>query len=141
MVKIYVDGSCSGNPGPGGWGVFAILDDGKSQEFSGADKNTTNNRMEITAAIEAIKIYIKEKTIAIYTDSKYLDNGINIWIKGWKKNNWKTSAKSDVKNKDLWIILDELTSSHNNISWHWVKGHSGDYGNDRADQLAKTASN
>lgn len=142
MVKIYVDGSCKGNPGgPGGWGVFAVFDNGDSEELSGADKSTTNNRMEMYAAIEGIKKYIQEENIHIYTDSKYLDNGINLWLKDWKKNNWKTSTKSDVKNKDLWMILDQLNSSHNQISWHWVKGHSGDYGNERADKLAKAASN
>ena len=136
-IDIYTDGACSGNPGKGGWGVYLKIDN-EEIEFNGSQDNTTNNRMELTAVIEALK-YLKNKSnINLFTDSKYVMQGIEEWIYNWKKNNWKTSRKEPVKNKELWIELDKLVSLHN-IQWKWVKGHSGDYGNERADYLATTA--
>ena len=136
-IDIYTDGACSGNPGKGGWGVYLKIDNEEIQ-LNGAKDNTTNNRMELTAVIEALK-YLKYKSnINLFTDSKYVMQGIEEWIHNWKKNNWKTSKKEPVKNKELWIELDKLVSLHN-IQWKWVKGHSGDYGNERADYLATTA--
>tara|TARA_X000000368_G_scaffold147179_1_gene116035 strand:+ start:338 stop:772 length:435 start_codon:yes stop_codon:yes gene_type:complete len=136
-IDIYTDGACSGNPGKGGWGVYLKIDNEEIQ-LNGAKDNTTNNRMELTAVIEALK-YLKYKSnINLFTDSKYVMQGIKEWIHNWKKNNWKTSKKEPVKNKELWIELDKLVSLHN-IQWKWVKGHSGDYGNERADYLATTA--
>ena len=136
-VVIYTDGACKGNPGEGGWG--AILEfSGKTNNIYGYQKNTTNNRMEIIAAIEAVKSIKEASNIIIYTDSKYLMNGINIWMHSWKKNNWKTSGNKDVKNVDLWKVIDELNSKHS-IKWNWVKGHSGNPGNEMADDLANLA--
>tara|TARA_B100001029_G_C14982897_1_gene407133 strand:+ start:550 stop:990 length:441 start_codon:yes stop_codon:yes gene_type:complete len=136
-IDIYTDGACSGNPGKGGWGVYLKIDN-EEIEFNGSQDNTTNNRMELTAVIEALK-YLKNKSnINLFTDSKYVMQGIEEWIYNWKKNNWKTSRKEPVKNKELWIELDKLVSLHN-IQWKWVKGHSGDYGNEKADYLATTA--
>ena len=137
IINIWTDGACSGNPGPGGWGAL-IKYDNSTKEISGSEKNTTNNRMEMMAVIEALKYIDTESKINIYTDSKYVKEGITNWITGWKKNNWKNSKKSDVKNKDLWIELDIL-SQKNNISWNWVKGHSGNIENDIADKLATEA--
>ena len=134
LIKIYTDGACSGNPGPGGWGVF-IENSGKVTELSGRDENTTNNRMELKAVIEALKFFTINSKLTIHTDSKYVMDGASRWIINWKKNNWKTAQKKDVKNKDLWIELDNLLNYHD-VSWVWVKGHDGIYGNERADYLA-----
>ena len=136
-ITIYTDGACKGNPGEGGWGAYLEYNNEKVKLY-GYETDTTNNRMEITAAIEALR-YIKVKSnIIIYTDSKYLMNGINTWINGWKKNNWRTSSNKGVKNVDLWKIIDELNSNHS-IKWCWVKGHSGNPGNEMADELANFA--
>ena len=137
IINIWTDGACSGNPGPGGWGAL-IKYDSSTKEISGSEKNTTNNRMEMMAVIEALKYIDTESKINIYTDSKYVKEGITNWIIGWKKNNWKNSKKNDVKNKDLWVELDILSQKHN-ISWNWVKGHSGNIENDIADKLATEA--
>ena len=134
LIKIYTDGACSGNPGPGGWGVF-IENSGSVTELSGRDENTTNNRMELKAVIEALKFFTTNSKLTIHTDSKYVMDGASRWIINWKKNNWKTAQKKDVKNKDLWIELDNLLNYHD-VSWVWVKGHDGIYGNERADYLA-----
>ena len=136
-IIIYTDGACKGNPGEGGWGVYIELNS-VSKKIYGYEENTTNNRMEITAAIEALNELDVKSDVLLYTDSKYLMEGINSWIKNWKLNNWKTSAKKDVKNVDLWKKIDELNSLHN-IEWKWVKGHSGDFGNEMADNLANLA--
>ena len=136
-VKIFTDGACKGNPGPGGWG--AILRYGKTEkEIYGASKNTTNNIMELTAVIESLKNLKKPCDLIITTDSKYVKNGITEWIHNWKKNGWRTAAKKEVKNKELWIELDSLIQIHS-ISWDWVKGHSGHPENERADLLANVA--
>ena len=136
MITIYTDGACSGNPGVGGWGVV-IIDDNKNETFlNGGDNDTTNNKMELTAAIQALKTFEKESTITLITDSKYVKDGIQSWIENWKKNGWKTAAKKPVKNKELWIELDELIVRHN-ITWEWVKGHSGNTHNEKADYLAR----
>ena len=134
LIKIYTDGACSGNPGPGGWGVF-IENSGNVIELSGREENTTNNRMELKAVIEALKFFTTNSKLTIHTDSKYVMDGASRWIINWKKNNWKTAQKKDVKNKDLWIELDNLLNYHD-VSWVWVKGHDGIYGNERADYLA-----
>ena len=134
LIKIYTDGACSGNPGPGGWGVF-IENSGNVTELSGRDENTTNNRMELKAVIEALKFFTINSKLTIHTDSKYVMDGASRWIINWKKNKWKTAQKKDVKNKDLWIELDNLLNYHD-VSWVWVKGHDGIYGNERADYLA-----
>lgn len=137
-IVIYTDGGCRGNPGIGGWGVW--LRYGKHEKkLKGAKADTTNNQMELTAAIKALEA-IKSKTIAIelYTDSKYVMNGINEWIDNWKAKGWKTASKKPVKNLALWQQLDSLNLQHN-VSWHWVKGHSGDVGNEIADALANEA--
>jgi len=136
-IDIYTDGACSGNPGKGGWGVYLKINN-EEIELNGAKDNTTNNKMELTAVIEALKYLKCKSNINLFTDSKYVMQGIDEWIHNWKKNNWKTSKKEPVKNKELWIELDKLVSLHN-IQWKWVKGHSGDYGNERADYLATTA--
>ena len=136
-VEIFTDGACKGNPGPGGWG--AILRYGKTEkEIYGANKNTTNNIMELTAVIESLKNLKKPCELIITTDSKYVKNGITEWIHNWKKNGWRTAAKKEVKNKELWIELDSLIQIHS-ISWDWVKGHSGHPENERADLLANVA--
>jgi len=137
IINIWTDGACSGNPGPGGWGVL-IKYDSSTKEISGSEKNTTNNRMEMIAVIEALKYIDTKSKINLYTDSKYVKEGITNWIISWKKNNWKNSKKNDVKNKDLWVELDILSQKHN-ISWNWVKGHSGNIENDIADKLATEA--
>ena len=136
MITIYTDGACSGNPGVGGWGVV-IIDDNKNETFlNGGDNDTTNNKMELTAAIKALKTFEKKSTITLITDSKYVKDGIQSWIQNWKKNGWKTAAKKPVKNKELWIELDELIARHN-ITWKWVKGHAGNTHNEKADYLAR----
>ena len=134
-VDIYTDGACSGNPGPGGWGVLIEIDN-ENIELSGGDKETTNNRMELMAAIKALEEIDKDYEITLYTDSNYVKDGITKWIFNWKKNNWKTSAKKVVKNSDLWIQLDDLQNNRN-VKWNWVKGHAGNLGNERADELAR----
>ncbi len=137
ILHIYTDGACSGNPGRGGWGVY--IQKGKEKiELNGSDKSTTNNRMELLAVIQALRYVDKNSKIKLFTDSKYVMQGIQEWILKWKTNNWKTSNKKDVKNKDLWMDLDELVELHN-IDWIWVKGHSGHFGNEIADKLATSA--
>jgi len=133
-VIIYTDGACRGNPGPGGWGALIKFEGGEKQIFGGK-KDTTNNQMELSAAIEGLDILQDQCSVELFTDSKYVMDGITQWIKNWKQNNWRTSAKKDVKNKELWIKLDHLISNHQ-VNWHWVKGHSGDVGNETADLLA-----
>ena len=134
---IYTDGACSGNPGPGGWGVLIEIDN-ENIQLSGGNKETTNNRMELMAAIKALEEIDKDYEITLYTDSNYVKDGITSWISNWKKNNWKTASKKDVKNKELWIRLDEAIKDKN-ISWVWVKGHAGNAGNEQADYLARSA--
>lgn len=137
-VTIYTDGGCTGNPGPGGWGCV-ILSDGEEHHYSGGDASTTNNRMEMTAVITALKI-VKQMGLplkaSIYTDSQYVKNGLTQWIHGWIKNGWKTAAKKPVKNKELWIEMKELCDQFD-LSWHWVKGHSGDKYNELCDSLVE----
>ncbi|MDC0183248.1 ribonuclease HI [Nitrosomonadales bacterium] len=139
MIKIYTDGACKGNPGPGGWGAL-IVDGNVQNEIFGGEDNTTNNRMEIMAVIRALETIEIDDEITVFTDSKYVQKGINEWIKNWKINGWKSSNKKPVKNKDLWIKLDDLTSKLK-INWVWVKGHSGHLGNERADFLANQGVN
>lgn len=134
-IVVYTDGACSGNPGPGGWGVV-IRADGKTHEWNGGDLQTTNNRMELTACIEALKAIPKDFTIVLRTDSRYVQDGISHWIVGWKKNGWKTANKAPVKNIDLWQELDAL-SQNRPITWEWVAAHNGEEGNERADMMAK----
>ena len=137
MIEIYTDGSCLENPGNGGWAAI-INDDGKIQKISGSEKNTTNNRMELMAPIEALGKINKKKKVKIFTDSQYVKMGITNWIHNWIKNNWQTSKKEDVKNKDLWLNLYKLTQSLD-IEWHWVKAHAGNTLNEEVDALAKDA--
>ena len=139
MIKIYTDGSCLENPGKGGWAAI-INDDGDIRKVSGGEKNTTNNRMELMAPINALKEMKQNKQIEIYTDSKYVKLGITEWINTWLKNNWKTSKKENVKNKDLWLELYNLNKSLN-VKWNWVKAHSGNPLNEEVDLLAKKAAN
>jgi len=134
MIKIYTDGACKGNPGVGGWGVL-ILKDEKNIELFGGERETTNNRMELMAVIMALKEISSSTELTIYTDSTYVQKGISEWIKNWKMNNWRSSSKKPVKNKDLWIELDEASASRK-INWEWVKGHAGNEGNEKADELA-----
>jgi ribonuclease HI len=134
-VTIHTDGACSKNPGPGGWG--AILQWGaKTREIKGGEPNTTNNRMELLAAIMALEALTRACTVDLHTDSQYLRNGIQTWIHTWKKNGWRTADKKDVKNIDLWQRLDAALG-HHKIKWHWVKGHAGHDLNERADELAR----
>lgn len=140
-IVIYTDGGCSGNPGPGGWGAV-ILADGKDLRLSGGEHNTTNNRMELMAAIQALNtVFVtpefKDRPVNVYADSQYVKNGITSWITNWKKNGWKTAAKKPVLNQDLWQKLDALNSSMN-VSWNWVKGHAGVEYNEVCDQLCQT---
>lgn len=135
MHVIYTDGACRGNPGPGGWGVYIADGPMSGQAFCGGESLTTNNRMELLAAIEAVKMLGDDDKLVLYTDSQYVKQGINDWIHNWKKNGWKTSAKKPVKNADLWKLLD-AQCSRVDVDWRWVKGHSGDFGNEKADQLA-----
>ena len=133
-VVIYTDGACRGNPGPGGWG--ALLRHGENtRELCGGEANTTNNRMELMAAIEALNALKRACRVELHTDSNYVRQGITSWMHNWKRNGWKTAAKKPVKNDDLWRALDEATQRHE-IEWQWVKGHSGDPGNEAADALA-----
>lgn len=134
MIKIYTDGACKGNPGPGGWGVVLLY---KEHEkcLHGGETHTTNNRMELTAAIQALQALTRPCQVQLYTDSQYLKKGITEWIHGWKRKKWKNSKKEPVKNADLWQTLDTLIQNHE-IEWHWVKAHNGDFHNEKADELA-----
>jgi ribonuclease HI len=134
-VEIYTDGACSGNPGPGGWGAV-LRWKGVEKELSGGERETTNNRMEMTAAIAALESLKRAVPVDLYTDSTYLRDGITKWMSAWKANGWKTAAKKPVKNKDLWLRLEAAMADHN-IRWHWVKGHAGHPENERADELAR----
>jgi ribonuclease HI len=135
-IIIYTDGACSGNPGTGGWGGVIIKPNNNPVHLSGGKDLTTNNQMELTAAIKVLQYFQKSEKIKIYTDSKYLMNGIEIWINNWKKNGWKTASKKPVKNKELWEKLDSLIVKHI-IEWQWVKGHAGNEFNEIADYLAR----
>jgi ribonuclease HI len=136
-VSIFTDGACTGNPGPGGWG--ALLRFGRHErELSGAEADTTNNRMELTAAVEALKALTRPCRVDFYTDSTYLKRGITEWIAGWKRRDWKTAGKKAVKNQDLWRALDEAIKPHQ-IEWHWVRGHAGHRQNEQVDRLARRA--
>jgi ribonuclease HI len=137
QVDIYTDGACRGNPGPGGWGALLLWRE-QERSIKGYEADTTNNRMELTAVIEALRAMKRECEIDLYTDSKYVIDGVNSWMPNWKKNGWKTAAKKAVKNVDLWQLLDNELDRYK-ISWHWVKGHSGNPGNETADQLANQA--
>ena len=137
MIKIYTDGSCLENPGKGGWAAI-IIDDGEKKEIKGSKENTTNNQMELLAPINALKNIPKGSQVQIFTDSKYVKSGITEWIHNWKKNGWKTADKKNVKNKDLWTELDELSSNFK-IEWNWVKAHSTDELNNKVDLLARSA--
>ena len=134
-VVIYTDGACSRNPGPGGWGVV-LQWQGREKEMYGSDPQTTNNRMELMAAIRALEALRRPARVSLHTDSKYLLDGITKWLPGWQRNGWKTAAKKPVKNDDLWRRLVEAMSRHE-VNWVWVKGHAGDPGNERADELAR----
>jgi len=134
-VVIYTDGACRGNPGPGGWGAI-LQSNGKVKEIRGGDLATTNNRMELMAAIQALEALTKPCKVELHTDSQYVKNGVTTWIHGWKARGWKTADKSPVKNEDLWKRLD-LARSRHEVDWRWVKGHSGHELNDRADELAR----
>lgn len=136
-VEIFTDGACRGNPGPGGWGV--VLRAGKVEKtLNGAEEHTTNNRMELTAAIQGLSALKRKCDVDLSTDSKYVRDGITQWLPNWKKNGWKNSAKKAVKNSDLWELLDKESVKHN-ITWHWIKGHAGHRENEWADQLANQA--
>ena len=139
MIKVYTDGSCLKNPGKGGWAAIIIVD-GKKTEIKGSKENTTNNQMELLAPINALKNIPKGSKVQIFTDSKYVKSGITEWIHNWKRNGWKTADKKDVKNKDLWTELDEL-SSYFKIEWTWVKAHSTDELNNKVDLLARSSAN
>ncbi len=134
-VDIWTDGACSGNPGPGGWGAILRYGDTEKELFGG-EAATTNNRMELMAAIEALNALKRPTTVRLHTDSKYVMDGVTKWIHGWKKNGWKTADKKPVKNEDLWKLLDAANERHD-VTWKWVKGHSDDVMNDRADALAR----
>ena len=134
VVEIHTDGACRGNPGPGGWGALLEFD-GQEKELFGGEAATTNNRMELTAVIRALEALERPSRVVLYTDSQYVQKGIQQWIHSWKRNGWKTAAREPVKNKELWIELDELRRKHE-IEWHWVKGHAGHAKNERADELA-----
>ncbi|MDA1070181.1 MAG: ribonuclease HI [Proteobacteria bacterium] len=134
-IEVHTDGACSGNPGPGGWGALLAWN-GLTKELKGGEAATTNNRMEMTAAIRALESLKRPSTVDLFTDSTYLRDGIMGWLAKWKKNGWKTAAKKPVKNEDLWRRLDEAAAGHE-IVWHWVRGHDGNPGNERADELAR----
>ena len=136
--KIYTDGACSGNPGPGGWAAIILVNNKIKKMFFGSEKNTTNNQMELLAPIKAIQKFKKKSEISIFTDSTYVRDGITTWIKRWEKNGWKTASKKPVKNKDLWKKLKNLSSKHS-IKWIWVKGHAQDKYNNLVDELAQGA--
>ena len=137
MIELFTDGACRGNPGPGGWGVL-LREEGHEWTLSGSEMNTTNNRMELAAAIDGLAYFTEAREIALTTDSQYVRQGITQWIHGWRRNGWRTSAKQPVKNQDLWQALDALAAKHS-VSWHWVKGHSGHPENEQADALANAA--
>ncbi|KFI31112.1 ribonuclease HI [Haematobacter massiliensis] len=141
-IFAYTDGACSGNPGPGGWGVLMIARDGetvlKERTLSGGEALTTNNRMELMAAISALEALSRPSDITVVTDSAYVKNGVSEWIHGWKRNGWKTSTNKPVKNSDLWQRLDAARSPHK-VTWQWIKGHAGHAENERADELARHA--
>ena len=136
----YTDGACSGNPGPGGWGVLMLAKDGdtvlRTRELQGGEAETTNNRMELLAAISALEALKRPSAITVVTDSAYVKNGVTTWIHGWKRNGWRTSGKKPVKNVDLWLRLDEAQARHR-VTWEWIKGHAGHPENERADELAR----
>jgi ribonuclease HI len=134
VVEIFTDGACRGNPGPGGWGAL-LRYDGVERELYGGERETTNNRMELQAAIEALRALKRPCSVDLTTDSEYVRNGITSWLDNWKKKGWKTSARKPVKNADLWQALDEENQRHE-VRWHWVRGHSGHPENERADELA-----
>ena len=136
--KIYTDGACSGNPGPGGWAAIILVNNKIKKMFFGSEKNTTNNQMELLAPIKVIQKFKKKSEISIFTDSTYVRDGITIWIKQWEKNGWKTASKKPVKNKELWKKLKNLSSKHS-IKWIWVKGHAQDKYNNLVDELAQGA--
>ena len=136
MINIYTDGACSGNPGIGGWGAVIFFNSDDVVFLNGGESITTNNRMELTAAIKSIAYFKNRSNLEIFTDSKYLKDGIERWILNWKKNGWKTSNKKPVKNKDLWVQLDKEILKHN-IKWNWVKGHANNEFNEKADSLAR----
>jgi ribonuclease HI len=133
-VVIHTDGACRGNPGPGGWGAWLVSGQ-HERELCGGEAHTTNNRMELTAAIEALAALKRQCKVQLYTDSQYVQNGITVWLPQWKKRGWKTADRKPVKNADLWLLLEEQIARHE-VHWHWVKGHSGHAGNERADALA-----
>lgn len=134
-VEMWTDGACSGNPGPGGWGVLLKFGEHEKELFGGVS-DTTNNRMELQAAIEGLGALKRRCAVIVYTDSKYVRDGVTQWLPNWKRNNWRTSARKPVKNSDLWQVLDALLDTQD-IEWRWVKGHAGDPGNERADYLAR----
>ncbi len=134
IVDIYTDGACSGNPGPGGWGVLLRIGDAET-ELCGGEPGTTNNRMELLAVIQALQSFTESVEARVYTDSQYVQKGISEWIHSWKRRGWKTAGKDPVKNEDLWRRLDALASRHR-LEWRWVRGHNGHVGNERADALA-----
>ncbi len=136
-VALFTDGACSGNPGPGGWGAL-LRCKGVEKELSGAEPDTTNNRMELMAAIEGLKSLKRACAVDLYTDSKYVLQGLTEWLPGWKARGWKTADKKPVKNQDLWMALDEQVARHH-VTWHWVKGHAGHAENERVDELARMA--
>lgn len=139
-IIAFTDGACSGNPGPGGWGVYLVARDGdkvvKARDLSGGEAETTNNRMELLGAINALETLERPSTLTIVTDSAYVKNGVTTWIHGWKRNGWRTAAKKPVKNVDLWQRLEEASQRHS-VKWEWVKGHAGHPENERADELAR----
>jgi ribonuclease HI len=139
-LTAYTDGACSGNPGPGGWGVLLLARDGdtilKERTLQGGEAQTTNNRMELQAAIEALEVLERPSAITVVTDSAYVKNGVTGWIYGWKRNGWRTSNKKPVKNAELWQRLDAAQARHQ-VTWEWIKGHAGHEGNERADELAR----
>jgi ribonuclease HI len=135
LVELFTDGACSGNPGPGGWGVL-IRWQGNEKEMCGGERATTNNRMEMRAVIEGLNALTRKMRVAVYTDSQYVQKGITEWLPGWKRRGWKTADKKPVKNDDLWKALEEAAAKHN-VSWHWVRGHDGHVENERADALAR----
>lgn len=140
LVEIWTDGACSGNPGPGGWGVL-LKSGSHEKELYGGEPETTNNRMELMAAIQALETVKKGNKVVLHTDSTYVKDGLTKWIFGWKKNGWKTAAKKPVKNEDLWKRLNDAAARHRDLEWRWVKGHAGDEGNERADELARKGAN
>jgi ribonuclease HI len=136
-VEVYTDGACRGNPGPGGWAA-TLQWEGHLRELSGAERETTNNRMELTAVIRALEALKRSMPVRVYTDSQYVRQGITEWMANWKKRDWRTADKKPVKNRDLWEALDAAAARHQ-VEWHWVKGHSGVPGNERVDALANAA--